>query len=182
MLRFDAEQGLTATTDTVGIWNQNIRYMGVCNNKPKSTTKLNQRPLKIGAMQSYWEQSINYLDGREHHLKVETKTPRQKKIPISDQFWFKLKSPGTRTSYSHLVKLLGQWLGLCHSHCRHCRGSRGGAAAAGLGSVTRSCLGGRCSSEQFVIQMTKTITIFDNIKTKNFNNSNNKTDYNKIVQ
>ena len=87
---------------------RNIRYMGVCNNKPNSTTKLNQRPLKIGAMQSYWEQSINYLDGREHHLKVETKTPRQKKIPISDQFWFILKSPGTRTSYSHLVKLLGQ--------------------------------------------------------------------------
>jgi hypothetical protein len=51
------------------------------------------------------------------------------------------------------------------------------AAAAGLGSVTRRQLR-RCSREQFVIQMTKTITIIDNIKTKTFNNSNNKTDYN----
>ena len=104
MLRFDAEQGLTAATliRYCRYLNQNIRYMGICNNKPKSTTKLNQRPLKIGAMKSYWEQSINYLDGREHHLKVETKTPRQKK----SYFWFKLESPWTLTSCSYLVKLL----------------------------------------------------------------------------
>jgi hypothetical protein len=132
--------------------------MGVCNKKTKSTTKFNQMPLKIGAMNSYWEQSITYLDGSKHHLKLKL---LDKKNPISEKILVQTRK--SRDS-DHLLTL-GQvtWtvtrtLSQSLSRLQSAEAAAAAAAAAGLGSVTRSCLGCRCSSEQFVIQMTKTIT------------------------
>jgi hypothetical protein len=70
-----------------GFWAPTIK-------NPNQLQSFIQRPLQIGAMKSYWEQSINYLDGREHHLKLKL---LDKKNPISGS---NSRVPGLRLQWS----------------------------------------------------------------------------------